>query len=827
MNMEVLRLILGVAFCCAVATCAAQRPDLELYSQHDVDMLDTLYPDGLTSFSGHLAIGSDRFGPGSPDSLNITDLSPLRRLKRVGALTISRNYQLRSLEALDSLEYIAAWLIVKDCPLLEDVDIFQDVAYSRHLSRIEFSDLPLVPRVWLDSLPSIRSFAGGFYLTDLPHADSLRFPRLDTAGQFILRNLGVHHLNRTNLPASSAALRIWDMPRLKTVKLHSPWYDTTTAGKSGNDYNIADVNFSNCDSLHTISKSTTLGYARVAFHNLPALPTLDSVFQSAYFYRRNRPDSARYYPYFGYGFTGMHGLDSIYIGYPNLPNETLSLGLRGANKLRSIESNSTNFITNIQVRDTPQMDSIYRLSDRTGSLELTLERTGLSNIPDFDKPIHLSYLVLKDNARLEQIGFVHQPTACPVRLSFRRNPKLTRVSDMSACINADGSTNISGVGVEIVDNPNLLEFEWIPNYHHLKNFWFAGKLQLGFDQYASFDYGDRPIYVEPQGDVVISGFDSLRHAQIMLSLRGRTYLHPFPNLKANTEWHDPSNPRSSMDVQLFLGASAEVIMPEGTPFPAYDSISLVEQTAEFPSPLIRDSLYNYMLDREPKHYVDLTFPSARHALGGYQVRGVTMQDTLLLPWHHRVDNPPGVYSDGTTFERVALNYQRIPGLQIIPPGLDSALASGGLFLSGNNDLTDCTGLCDYLRNGIFADKPLWFRMNGTPGVGSNGSLQCSDLAELLRVCDSLATPTQQAPADDPLAYRVWPNPTAGQLQLDLAQADPAATVVYLYDRTGRLLREWPLASGEQSPSYDITDLANGVYILSIRGFRGAKLVYKQ
>ena len=98
-----------------------QAPYLELWHQSDVDALDSLDPDGLTSVYGVLAIGPFTSGPTASNPSNITDLSPLRRLKSVGALWIGRNPQLASLAGMDSLEYVRVWIRVEDNPLLTSV----------------------------------------------------------------------------------------------------------------------------------------------------------------------------------------------------------------------------------------------------------------------------------------------------------------------------------------------------------------------------------------------------------------------------------------------------------------------------------------------------------------------------------------------------------------------------------------------------------------------------------------------------------------------------------------------------------------------------------
>lgn len=68
------------------------------------------------------------------------------------------------------------------------------------------------------------------------------------------------------------------------------------------------------------------------------------------------------------------------------------------------------------------------------------------------------------------------------------------------------------------------------------------------------------------------------------------------------------------------------------------------------------------------------------------------------------------------------------------------------------------------------------------------------------------------------AFNVYPNPVAGQLTIELSNANEA-TQVQLFDLGGTMVKQSEWIEGETSSNLDLTDLPNGTYMLLILGKR--------
>ena len=165
-----------------------------LTTQAQVDSFARLYNGELEVLNGNLLIGRLNTVPGA----NISDLSPLHRLKSVGVLVIRGNEQLVTLSGLDSVQ-LSGYLIVEGNPLLEDISALR---YCDPKQLLGIRQCPKLKRIFFSGISlNFSSIA----IDGCPLVDTVRItgPNLRTHDDLTLRDVGIKHIGRGDLPISA------------------------------------------------------------------------------------------------------------------------------------------------------------------------------------------------------------------------------------------------------------------------------------------------------------------------------------------------------------------------------------------------------------------------------------------------------------------------------------------------------------------------------------------------------------------------------------------------------------------------------------------------
>ncbi|MFK8057832.1 MAG: T9SS type A sorting domain-containing protein [Saprospiraceae bacterium] len=757
---------------------------LQLQYQREVDSLAARYPNGITSISGELIIGPHRTPGPSPD-YDITDLSALRRLKRIGALIVDGNPELTSLNALDSVFEIAAYLTVSNNPKLEDVDFLKDVG-GRPYSWLTIRNNPLIKQLLLDSFPGCGRYAN-ITIWDMPLLDTIAMPSAQGVWNLNYNNLGIKHLDSTSIPFTGDQMVLQNLPNLESMTLRRHGVDTNAI--SLDQVNWTSIQLLKVPLLQKITKSEFWGHGRIQITGAHSLPTVDSIFQSAFYYRSNRP--WRNGSSISYSFQDIHSIDSIYVGYPNLPGEQNGIAIRNAETLRVITIDSSYKSTFLGVYNAEAFNTIHNLSNRSGEAFIGLTNTGISNLPVFNSLDSTYQLLLLDNKDLQNCGSFLHPNSSIAALEIERNYNLKELP----ITNGNSQSYIPVVSV--INNPSLSPITSLPIFEstsRLKSGYFSqvNKQRTPADSTEDFSrYFPSTLTVIPVpkhlryleshfelgigGNVILPAFDSLRY---------------FRNAPLTRTTGDP------LDIYIFPDYSLQ--LPEGTPFPLLDTaaaIRILGNSSTYPP------------------VPDITFPSlAYHDWVSYS--SFSSPNTLPQPFTHEVPTSYALNTAGDTILITGLFYLDLKELDTVPTGLDSTLRNQGLFLGSMSDMTNCDILCEYIRSDLFKIELLILNDNPTP--------ECSDVMMLLQHCQVVDTENPTVTHQ----FHIGPNPTSDFVTMFLDSPLESHSIAFLVSAQGEIVHQQQLDLGTQQVQIDLSHLPNGSYALAIKGQKGAVMLLK-
>ncbi len=772
-------------------TLFSQIGALQLQYQWELDSLAAQYPSGITTISGELIIGPHRT-PGQNPNYDITDLSALRHVKRIGALIVDGNPLLTSLNALDSVYEIAAYLTISNNPKLEDVDFLKDVG-GRPYRWLTIRDNPLIERILLDSFVGCGRYAN-IQIVNMPLLDTLAMPKAQGVDYLTYDNIGIKHLDSTSLPFTGDEMILRNMHNLESITLRRHGVDTLADGLD--QVNWGRIELLGAPNLEKVNKSEFWAHGSVKMTGVHSLPTLDSFFQSAFYYRGLVPRLNGTSP--SYVFEDCLSLDSAYIGYPNLPGEHIGLSIRRSSNLRTLVIDSASEATHINLENCEALTSLENLERRKGRMFLRLQNIGLTELPAFQSIDTSLFLSLYDNENLTQNANFLNPNLNLLSLEIERNFKLSSLPIFTS----DTFNNLTILS--IINNPKLSNNPAAPSNDSLVSVKLGHFSQLNKQRWPADSTEDFSRYF-PATPTVIPVPKQLRYVEsrFELGIGGNVILPAFDSLRYFR--NAPLTRTNGDPLELWVHEDYTIQLPEGTPFPLLDTVAEVKffgytgrnNNAPTPYPLIPD----------------LTFPSLSYHDWISYFR-FSSPNSLPQPFVHEVPTSYALNTAGDTIFIRGLQYIDLRDLDSVPRGLDSTLRNQGLFLGSMSNMTNCDILCEYIQADLFKIELLGLNDNPTP--------ECSDVMLLLQHCQVVDTENPTATH----SFHIGPNPTSDYVTMYLEEPLQTSSIAFLVNAQGRIVHQQQVSAGSTQARIELGHLPNGPYALAIKGVQGAVLLLK-